>query len=183
MTRQESGISANCEFQTARLSAKEWHGFSLDREGAGGLAEIVVAMLTEEVTRFLPASWRGPFTTESARAWIRERDEESTTLLVVDRRSEQPVGLIFLYEIPSEIENEAEFRIGYLVSESAWGQGVASEMLSGLVEWCRGQPAVSFLVGGLDRDNLASRRVLEKCGFVVDEQGEHHELYRLALRP
>lgn len=57
---------------------------------------------------------------------------------------------------------------GYVLAHDAWGQGIATEALRAMVDLSR--------TLGLDRlhavchvDHHASRRVLEKCGFVLDE--------------
>ena len=51
-------ICQACAFETSRLLVGEWHVLSPDeREQAGTLTDI----LTEPVTRSLPASWQGPY--------------------------------------------------------------------------------------------------------------------------
>ena len=139
-------------------------------------------MLTEPVTRSLPVAWQGGYTRERALAWIEERDKEGTTLLVVDKSTNEAVGLMILFETDAEDAAEGiEVRLGYLLSEPAWGRGLASELIEGFVGWCRGQAALSSLVGGVERDNPASRRVLEKNGFqlVEGEVSGAEQLFRL----
>ena len=67
-----------------------------------------------------------------------------------------------------------DVRLGYLLAESAWGKGLASELIEGFVRWCRGEAAIRSLAGGVNPDNAASIHVLEKNGFlpVEDEHGE-----------
>lgn len=144
-------------------------------------------MLTEPVTRSLPASWQGSYTTERAREWIEERDEEGATLLVIDRLTRRPVGLMILSETQSEQDNGGrEVRLGYLLSEDAWGQGIASELVSGFVGWCREQTSISSITGGVALDNPASMRVLQKNGFQLvqreNETAQDEQIYRLRLR-
>jgi len=183
MQDRHSRICHHCEFQTQRLLVREWHSISAEGFSSCDLAGIVADMLTEPVTRSLPISWQGEYSIERARHWIEERDEEGTTLLVLDRNSEQAVGLVILFEVESaEPERGIEVRIGYLLAESAWGKGLGSELLQGLVEWSRAQPVISSLAGGVDSENTASRRVLEKSGFRIVRQGENGESYRLTFR-
>ncbi len=174
------GICGNCEFRTKRILACEWHSNSFVAENAEDLASIVADMLSESVTRSLPVSWQGAYSVERARFWIDERDEEGTTLIVVDHHEGQPIGLIILFETDAPSQSTGtEVRIGYLLAEKAWGKGFGTEMLNGLVEWCREQPEIYSLVGGVDRDNVPSQIVLEKCGFRIAESGEDHEFYQL----
>lgn len=176
----------NCTFESERLLVKEWHSPSRNEWRPQDLPLFVAAMLTEPVTRWLPPAWQGKYTLERASEWIRERDEEGTTLLVVDKSTLDSVGLIILFEMPSEKDTgHQDVHLGYLLSEATWGKGIASELVEGFVSWCRGQSCISSISGGVAHDNLASKRVLEKNGFQVVHdgtevnQGEH--LYRLSL--
>ena len=122
-----------------------------------------------------------------AREWIGERDKEGTTLLVIDKSTKEPVGLVILIEVDSANAIDGiEVRLGYLLSEPAWGKGLASELVKGFVAWCRTQAPISTLAGGVDADHPASMRVLEKNGLrPVEAEGEvdqRHLMYRLRLR-
>jgi len=131
------------------------------------LAEVVASMLTKGVTAVLPEQWRGSYTTERAVAWIAQRDAEATTLLAVTKREEVPVGLLVLNESAAQKDRGIEVRIGYLLVEEHWGKGFATELVAGLVAWCRPQTEIMSLIAGVAHGNEASRRVLEKNGFVL----------------
>ena len=131
-------------------------------------------MLTPTVTQALPESWQGNYTLDRATTWIEERDQEGTILLVLDRSSRTPVGLMILFEGENEHAGRT-IRLGYLLSESAWGQGLASELVEGFVDWCK-SVEIASVIGGVERDNFPSQRVLEKNGFVrlptIEEHGD-----------
>ncbi len=120
--------------------------------------------MTEPVTRALPPGWQGAYDLDRAAAWIAERDAQGQTLLVANRNSGEPVGLIILFE-SAAIEG-VDVRLGYLMAESTWGSGLASELVEGFVGWCRRQGHIRSIAGGVASDNPASVRVLEKNGFV-----------------
>ena len=67
-----------------------------------------------------------------------------------------------------------------------WGRGIASEIVDGFVGWCREEDAILSIAAGVEKDNPASRKVLEKNGFVQTEneseavQDQH--LFRLTFR-
>jgi RimJ/RimL family protein N-acetyltransferase len=175
-----------CTFETDRLLAKVRLSLSSSDWQQQDLARVVAAMLTEPVTRLLPTSWQGSYTVERAREWMEERDDEGTTLLVVDKSTHQVVGLMLLFEMNTEDDGVSiEVRLGYLLSESAWGKGFASELVKGFVDWCREQPAISSIAGGVAHDNPASKRVLEKNGFCLiqreDEVVQNEQFFRLQL--
>lgn len=169
-----------CSFETERLRAGEWH--SLAAESPRQLEDVVASMLTEPVTRALPEAWRGSYSLDRARSWIEERDAEGTTLLVVEKATSDSIGLIILSAIPAESSGAgADVRLGYLLAEQSWGKGYASELVEGLVAWCRAQPSIASLTGGVESDNAASRRVLEKNGFELLEDRGEEQLFRASL--
>lgn len=127
-------ICQTCRFKTPRLLVGERHSLSAEDWIEKELADVVRAMLTERVTRSLPTSWQGAYSVQRAHEWIKERDCEGTTLLAVDRSSRMAVGLAILAESVAEQVSGTEVRLGYILSESAWGKGIASELIQGLVE-------------------------------------------------
>lgn len=156
-------MSRNYRFTTDRLLVNEWHSLNSNEWPNQNLVEFVQQTMTEGVTHSLPPAWQGAYSTERAQQWIRERDEEGTTLLAVDKAQNEAIGLIILFES----DKGRELRLGYMLNESSWGKGYASELIGGLVEWCR-YNGVKSVTGGVERNNIASRRVLEKSGFQED---------------
>ena len=176
-----------CTFETERLLVKEWHSLSSNDWQQEDLAAVVAGILTEPITRSLPPTWQGGYSLDRAREWIKERDEEGITLLVIDKSTHRAVGLMILFEMQAEESiGGSEVRLGYLLSEAAWGKGIASELVGGFVSWCRGQESLSSIAGGVAHDNYASKRVLEKNGFQLVQSGDDVEqgeqLYLLNLR-
>jgi len=153
---------------------REWRSFLPSEWKQQDLGQVVSAMLTDAVTTSLPTAWQGHYSVARVRQWIEERDNEGTTLLVVDKSTKMPVGLMILFETDAENgDSGVEVRLGYLLSESEWGKGFASELVKGFVGWCRDQPSILSIAGGVARDNPASRRVLEKNGFQpIQPEGE-----------
>jgi len=167
-----------CHFETVRLRVGPWHVIGC--EIGTDLGVTLTELLTAATTRSLPHMWRGDYSIERARNWIDERDAESPTLLVVDRRSTEPLGLVMLADVPAAAPS-IDLRIGYLFAEAAWGNGLATELVAGLVDWARQHQLISTLTGGVATDNPASARVLVKNGFTAidgaDREGE--AIYRL----
>jgi RimJ/RimL family protein N-acetyltransferase len=61
---------------------------------------------------------------------------------------------------------------GYVLAKDAWGHGYATEALSAIVELAR-TLNVRSLRASCHVENIASIRVLEKCGF-VREKPDHY---------
>lgn len=170
-----------CRFKTARLDVVGWHSSPLPP--GNSLADVVTTLLTATTTRALPPSWRGDYDHARAAAWIRERDDESAVSLATDRETAIPVGLIILFEAPgNDGSGRVDVRLGYLLAESVWGNGLGTELVAGFVEWCRSMPRVRSIAGGVGSDNTASARVLAKNGFApVGPVVDGEQLYELDL--
>jgi RimJ/RimL family protein N-acetyltransferase len=91
--------------------------------------------------------------------------------VIVEQSSGLSVGGIGFKGTPNE---RREVEVGYGVCPSCQGRGVASEALAALCAFARGR--VDAIIAETDRDNVASQRVLEKCGF--RSEGGDHELLR-----
>ncbi len=116
-----------------------------------------------------------------AAAWIEERDDESTTLIAIERDTERAVGLVILFEIPNEeVDDGVDIRLGYLLAERDWGRGLATELVAGLVAWCRSSGRVRSIAGGVEIDNPASAQVMVKNSFApTGQRQEGEETYQL----
>ncbi|MCH7790536.1 MAG: GNAT family N-acetyltransferase [Acidobacteria bacterium] len=175
----ESSLTG-CGFETDRLRVGEWH--SVANQQSLDLVRAVAGILTEESTRALPAQWHGEYSLDRCRAWIDERDGESPTLLVLDSQSSDPLGLVILFETAVSEGSLIDLRIGYLFDEAVWGNGLASEVVGGLVGWARSQPRIQTLTGGVTRSNPASARVLAKNGFeLIGGLDDAELIYQLSV--
>ncbi len=131
--------------------------------------------------RLVVGDWDGSLRPERA-AFVATDDEDSTTLLASDSASGDPVGLLMLFEDAVSGTPHTDLRIGYLIDEPARGQGFATELVAGFVEWCRERSWVGSLSGGVQPENRASATVLTRNGFVQQAStGRGAEEYRLEL--
>jgi RimJ/RimL family protein N-acetyltransferase len=65
-------------------------------------------------------------------------------------------------------ERSGERKVGYWIGREFWGKGVATEALSKFLDLVKTRPLHAHAA----KDNLASIRVLEKCGFVLSGEDE-----------
>ena len=63
------------------------------------------------------------------------------------------------------LDQDGTAEIGYGISEEYQGAGYATEAVSAVSGWAFMNPSVSSLEAEADLENIASIRVLEKCGF------------------
>ena len=62
-----------------------------------------------------------------------------------------------------------ERNVGYWIGRQYWGQGVATRALAAFLSYETARPLYAHVA----KHNIGSRRVLEKCGFIIcgEEQG------------
>ena len=82
---------------------------------------------------------------------------------IVEKSSGLSIGGIGFKGSPNE---RGEVEIGYGIAHSYQNQGLASEAVAALCDFAR--RGARFVIAETDRDNLASQRLLEKCGFNCD---------------
>ena len=72
-----------------------------------------------------------------------------------------------------------EAEVSYNVTAELRGQGIASRALQAFLAWAAQQIGLRRAHLACHTGNLASRRVAEKCGFVlVGQQGEEYQFQR-----
>ena len=88
---------------------------------------------------------------------------------VFDMASSKLLGFAKL-EITNENRNEAE--LGYMLLPEFWGRGLGSEIAETLLEVAILDPDLKRVYAITDPDNIASRKILLKYGFVSEQVGE-----------
>lgn len=64
--------------------------------------------------------------------------------------------------------NEGKIQFGYILSPTAWGQGYATEACRTVLPLAQQLPGIFRIGTFVDVANVASARVLEKCGLVEE---------------
>jgi ribosomal-protein-alanine N-acetyltransferase len=70
------------------------------------------------------------------------------------------------------VDERGRVEIGYGLSASFRRQGYAGEAVAALVEWLGTQPGVRAVTAEVEIGNDASRRLLERQGFVVEDTSD-----------
>ncbi len=73
-------------------------------------------------------------------------------------------------------QQSGEREVGYLLGREYWGKGIATRALAAFLEHVKTRPLYAHVV----KHNIASLRVLEKCGFTIT--GVEVEEFILILR-
>ena len=64
--------------------------------------------------------------------------------------------------------------VGYWIGREFWGKGIATKALKGFLKLDKKRP----LYGHVVKDNIGSRRVLEKCGFIISSEDREYSRLR-----
>jgi len=66
-------------------------------------------------------------------------------------------------------EMEGNHEVGYWIGKEFWGKGIATQALTELLKIVTTRPLFAHVA----QHNVASRRVLEKCGFAVVREDQY----------
>ncbi len=118
-----------------------------------------------EVMRYGP----GIQTQVWARDWLENCLEDYHRLgfgpwAVVERKSSAVIGYAGLFHYP-DIDGQSEIEVGYRLVRSHWGQGFATEAVTGILKYAFHVLCLPRLVALIDPQNTASIHVAEKAGM------------------
>ena len=78
------------------------------------------------------------------------------------------------------IDSDGTVEIGYGITEKYQDHGYATEAVKAILKWAFQEPKVSSIEAETDEKNIASKKVLEKCGFVfTGKNGKEGPRYKL----
>jgi RimJ/RimL family protein N-acetyltransferase len=66
------------------------------------------------------------------------------------------------------INEKGRLQFGYIISPTQWGRGYATEACGKVLSILRGQPGIFRIWTFVDAENIASIRVLQKCGMAEE---------------
>lgn len=98
-------------------------------------------------------------------ALLFEKEEKPTKSLhlgIYSREHQAVIGEIWVYLI----ENDRMAKVAFRIGENFKNKGYATEALSAVVDFCFKSTELKRLWSDVDVRNIASCRVMEKCGFL-----------------
>ena len=120
-----------------------------------------------EVVKYMPF---GPNTPEQSQSFldraIRRQEEGPRTdyeLAVVLQKDNVLIGGCRLNKV-----SDHEAHLGYIYNRSYWGNGYATETARALIDYGFKELEVHRIYATCDPENIASRRVLEKAGLILE---------------
>lgn len=128
--------------------------------------ELVQKANNPNIARFLTDGFPSPYTLEDAHKFIQKFGEQEPTqvfLIMVDDAIAGGIGLHLQSDI---MRLNAE--LGYWVAEELWGKGIASHAIDMIVNYGFDRFEITRIYARPFGSNIASQRVLEKCGFKLE---------------
>lgn len=101
--------------------------------------------------------------------------------LVIEDATERIVGRANLKSIHAP---EGEAQVGYRIDQHLCGQGLATLALRHLIQQAQARWQLRQLVAYVFKENMGSRKVLGRCGFVLERPAENAAVggeYRFVL--
>ena len=148
-------------FETARLFIREYEIQDISTVHEYASQDVVVQY----------ANW-GPNTLNDTELFFRDievsryQQPRLTYACCIElRHSRKQIGGC---EIEIDSSEPSASTVGYIINPIYWNQGFATEAMVGLISFARNELSLKHLSATCDERNIASRRVLEKCGFKLD---------------
>lgn len=115
-------------------------------------------------------SWPYPLTMDyvTTRFQAVVRKAHSTDFVLTIRNGSALVGTIGAYQLQDE--GEDAWSIGFMSAMTFWGQGLMTEAVQAVCQHVAAIQEAPDIMADVFVENVASMRVLEKCGFI--RQGE-----------
>ncbi len=107
-----------------------------------------------------------------ARPWVKRKPSPDFKWGMVLKDNNAVVGDLAIFDI----ENARMGSVGYRLSPEFWGQGYTTEALQEAIRFIFEHTELDRLQATADIRNLASNRVLEKCGFVHEGTVRHGKM-------
>jgi len=151
--------------------------FSTDRLTAEKLREdhlgdLVALHLDPDVSRYLGGVRSAEVTKTYLATNMAHWDQHSFGLWVLRTKDGAFAGRAGIRHIL--VDGVDEIEIAYTFRRDLWGQGLASEIATGLTKIGLSRLKLPSLIGLVFVGHGASRRVLEKAGYVLEKHTTHH---------
>lgn len=104
--------------------------------------------------------------------------ERPFVLAVTLRKTEELIGHAGL----SPLTN-GEVEIGYAIGESHQKRGYASQAVAAVSRWATSNLGLPRINGIVASENVGSGRVLEKAGYILEAEKDHHYLGKIRSCP
>lgn len=110
------------------------------------------------------------------RPWVKRKPSLDFRWAVVYKENNKVIGELQIFDI----ENNRMGDVAYRFNPKYWGQGIATESLQAVIKFIFENTEMKRLNARADVRNIASNKVLQKCGFIKEgtvRQGKMVSVY------
>jgi len=157
-----------CSYQTSNLQIGEI--LSSNQESDFYIS--VLEVLTPKVVANLPPYFQDIDSASLAKEWLKTIISDGRLFAVKLTDTNKAIGFVFL-----STENSGDIHIGYLLGQSYWGKGYATEIVKGLIDFMEAEKQTTRLIAGVASENIASIKLLNKLGFVHESSEDNGTLF------
>ena len=98
--------------------------------------------------------------------WIQEyNDEKVFRWMIVLKENNEPIGTI---DVNNTWSKYSCVELGYTIAKKYWGNGYATEATMAVINYLFNECEVQTIYSECMENNIASRRVMEKCGMIQE---------------
>ena len=128
--------------------------------------DIIVKLYSdEEIMEYMPIpvldeETAGKLLNRFAAGW-EKTPQINYEMAVIDKETNEKIGRAEI----TRNDSEESAMIGWMLIKSEWGKGLATEIAEALIEYCLNKLQVHRVYALCHPDNIASWKVMEKCGM------------------
>jgi len=119
-----------------------------------------------EIARFMSDAFPSPYTLEDAKNFIAFATKDEPIHIFAIDIDGQAVGGIGIHPQADIMKKNAE--LGYWLGEKYWGKEIISRAIQNIIPWAFRTYDITRIYARPFGTNIASQKVLEKAGFVLE---------------
>ena len=119
-----------------------------------------------EIARFMSDAFPYPYTIEHAKNFIAFATKDDPIHIFAIEMNGKAAGGIGIHPQADIMKKNAE--LGYWLGEKYWGKGIISKAILEIIPWAFNTYDITRIYARPFGTNIASQKVLEKAGFVLE---------------
>lgn len=124
----------------------------------------------KEIAKFMTDKFPHPYTTDAGKNFIAFATKNNPANILAIEIDGKAVGGIGIH--PQKDIHSKNAELGYWLAEAFWGQGIISNAIIQMVDYGFQNFEINRIFAIPFGTNLASQRVLEKAGFILEGRFE-----------
>lgn len=113
------------------------------------------------------AGWKPVESFETAKRLLASQILAKDVFAIALKDSNKMIGSISIYNYGIRKYNKVK-QLGFSLSEKYWNQGIMTEAVKLVIDYVFNKTDCEVLEVGHHSDNIASKKVIEHCGFIFD---------------